>query len=83
MARLIVFFYWICTLSSAFAQPSAVSFYEDLERQYASIIGAHIAGGVLPNSHSRSGRTTATSRERAFGRIGNYGSKGPDIRRNS
>jgi len=48
MARLIVFFYWICTLSSAFAQPSAVSFYEDLERQYASIIGAHIAGGVCP-----------------------------------
>ena len=48
MARLIVFFCWICTLSSAFAQPSAVSLYEDLEHQAANIIGAHIAGGICP-----------------------------------
>jgi hypothetical protein len=48
MARLIVFVCWICTLSSAYAQPGAPSLYEDLERQYANIIGAQVTGGVCP-----------------------------------
>jgi len=48
MARVIVLFCWICTLPGALAQPNAVSLYEDLERQYANLIGAHIAGGVCP-----------------------------------
>ncbi len=45
MTRLIVFFS-ICALSNAFAQPSATSFYEGLERQYANVIGTHVANGV-------------------------------------
>jgi hypothetical protein len=49
MARLIMIFCCICTLSNAFAQSSAASLYEDLERQYANIIGAQIAGGVCPS----------------------------------
>ena len=43
-----MFFFWICTLSSACSRPSAPSLYEDLERQYANIIGAQLAGGVCP-----------------------------------
>jgi hypothetical protein len=45
MGRLIVFL-CLCSLSKAIAQPSATSFYQDLERQYANVIGAHLADGV-------------------------------------
>jgi hypothetical protein len=47
MARLLGFF-CTCALSAAFAQPAARSVYEDLDRQYASLISAHLAGGVCP-----------------------------------
>ena len=47
MPRLIVFL-CLCALSNAFGQPSLTSSYEDLERQYANVIGAHLADGVCP-----------------------------------
>jgi ankyrin repeat protein len=53
MARLIIIFCCIWSLSDALAQTSAVSVYEDLERQYANIIGAQIAGGVCPTRTSK------------------------------
>jgi len=46
-ARFIVIF--ACASLTAVAQTSAPSFYEDLERQYANVIGTHLADGVCAN----------------------------------
>lgn len=45
MARVIALF-CICALSDFLAQPSANAVYDDLERQYQNLIGAHLADGV-------------------------------------
>lgn len=51
MRRFIALFS-IFASSNAFAQPGATPLYDDLERQYQNLIGAHLAGGVCPTRNS-------------------------------
>lgn len=48
MSRFIAFL-CVCTLSEAFAQPSAPSLYGSLERQYEELLSVYVAGGVCPS----------------------------------
>jgi hypothetical protein len=76
MTRLIVFFCWIGTLPNAFGQPSSPSLYEELERQYANIIGSHVAGGVCP---TRTPEVVARQRLLASALSGASATTGPRV----